>query len=102
MKKREKSFAYGAFILMFFGIISKILGAIYRIPLTSIISPEGMGLYQMVFPVYSLMLTISSSGLPSSISKLISEANAKNQYKQAGKIMRFSFCLLFCFSLFCT
>lgn len=102
MKKREKSFAYGAFILMFFGIISKILGAIYRIPLTSIISPEGMGLYQMVFPVYSLMLTISSSGLPSSISKLISEANAKNQYKQAGKIMRFSFCLFFCFSLFCS
>lgn len=102
MKKREKSFVRGAFILMIFGVLSKILGAIYRIPLTSIISPEGMGLYQMVFPVYSLMLTISSSGLPSSISKLISEANAKNQYKQAGKIMSLSFCLLFCFSVFCS
>lgn len=102
MKKTTKSFVYGAFVLMFFGILSKILGAVYRIPLTSIITPEGMGLYQMVFPVYSLMLTISSSGLPSSISKLISEANAKNQYRQAGKIMKISFLLLFCFSVFCS
>lgn len=101
MKKREKSFVRGAFVLMFFGVLSKILGAIYRIPLTSIISPEGMGLYQMVFPVYSLLLTVSSSGLPSSISKLISEAHAKNQYKQADKIMKLSFCLLFCFSVLC-
>lgn len=102
MKKREKSFVRGAFILIFFGILSKILGAIYRIPLTGIITPEGMGLYQMVFPVYSLMLTISSSGLPSSISKLIAEANAKNQYKQAEKIMKVSFVLLFCFSVLCS
>lgn len=102
MKKTTKSFVYGAFVLMFFGILSKILGAIYRIPLTSIITPEGMGLYQMVFPVYSLMLTISSSGLPSSISKLISEANAKNQYRQAEKIMKISFLMLFCFSVFCS
>lgn len=102
MKKREKSFVRGAFILMIFGILSKILGAIYRIPLTGIITPEGMGLYQMVFPVYSLLLTISSSGLPSSISKLVAEANAKNQYKQANKIMKVSFVLLFCFSVLCS
>lgn len=102
MKNKSKSFIRGAFILMFFGVLSKILGAFYRIPLTSIITPEGMGLYQMVFPVYSLMLTISSSGLPSSISKLVSEANAKKQYRQSSKIMRISFLLLFCFSLFCS
>lgn len=101
MKKQSKSFVRGAFILMLFGIASKILGAIYRIPLTSIITPEGMGLYQMVFPVYSLMLTISSSGIPSSISKLIAEANAKRQYKQSSKIMKISFLLLFAFSVIC-
>lgn len=104
MKKTsvKSSFVKGALVLMIFGILSKIIGAIYRIPLTRIISPEGMGLYQMVFPVYSLMLTISSSGLPSSISKLVSENLAKNQYKQADRIMKVSFCLLFCFSVICS
>lgn len=87
---------------MLFGLLSKVVGAIYRIPLTSVIGAEGMGLYQMVFPLYTLMLTISSSGLPSSISKLISENLAKNNYKQANKIMCVSFLLLICFSLVCS
>lgn len=102
MRKQSKSFARGVIVLMIFGVLSKILGAIYRIPLTSIITPEGMGLYQMVFPVYSLMLTISSSGLPSSIAKLVSESNTKHQFKQSEKIMKISFLLLFCFSVFCS
>ena len=87
---------------MIFGLVSKVVGAIYRIPLTSIIGAEGMGLYQMVFPLYTLMLTLSSSGIPSSISKLISESVAKNNYKQAKRILKVSFLLLVCFSLFCT
>jgi len=86
-QKRQKGFVKGAVILMLFGVLSKFVGAIYRIPLTAIISAEGMGLYQMVFPLYTLMLTISSSGLPSSISKLISENVAKNNYRQAGKVL---------------
>jgi len=86
---------------MLFGFLSKIVGAVYRIPLTSIIGAEGMGLYQMVFPLYTLMLTISSSGLPSSISKLVSENIAKNNYKQADKIIKMSFILLVCFSVLC-
>lgn len=97
----KTSFVKGAVVLMIFGLLSKVLGAIYRIPLTSILTPEGMGLYQMVFPVYSLMLTISSSGLPSSISKLISENLAKRQYKQADRILKVSFFLLILFSFIC-
>ena len=99
---KKSSFVRGAIVLMIFGILSKILGAIYRIPLTSIITPEGMGLYQMVFPVYALMLTVSSSGLPSSISKLISESLAKKEYRQVDRIMKVSFLLLFVFSIFCS
>ena len=102
MSKNKKGFAMGAIVLMIFGLISKAIGALYRIPLTSIIGTEGMGLYQMVFPLYTLMLTISSSGLPSSISKLISENIAKNNYKQANRILKVSFLLLVCFSILCT
>lgn len=87
---------------MLFGFLSKIIGAIYRIPLTGIIGAEGMGLYQMVFPLYTLLLTISSSGLPSSISKLISECHAKHEFRQAKKILSVSFVLLFIFSVVCS
>lgn len=100
-EKNEKTgFVKGAFILMLFGLISKIIGAVYRIPLTRIIGTEGIGLYQMVFPLYTLMLTVSSSGIPSSISKLISENLAKNNHKQVNRILTVSFILLACFSLF--
>ena len=94
-KQKTSRFYKGALILMLFGFLSKIIGAIYRIPLTSIVGAEGMGIYQMVFPLYSLMLTVSSSGLPSSISKLISEYSAKKKFSQVNKILKMSFILFF-------
>ncbi len=54
------------------GFIAKILGALYRLPLTNIIGSYGMGLYQMVFPLYGMLLTLSATGIPSALSKLIS------------------------------
>lgn len=61
----------GAFL--FFGIIiSKIIGAVYRIPLINVLGSEGMGLYQLVFPVYALILTITSGAVPMALSKLVS------------------------------
>ncbi len=63
----------GAFILSLGGIITKVLGAVYRIPLTNILGGEGIGLYQMVFPLYATLLTFSSTGVPSGVSKLIAE-----------------------------
>ncbi len=101
-KKSKNKFLQGALVLMLFGFLSKIIGAVYRIPLTGIIGAEGMGLYQMVFPLYTLLLTISSSGLPSSISKLISECYAKHEYRQGKKILSVSFILLTIFSVACS
>ena len=63
----------GAFILGVGTLITKILGAVYRIPLIGLIGAEGMGIYQMVFPLYLMLLTVSSSGLPTAISKRIAE-----------------------------
>lgn len=55
----------------------KFLGAIYRIPLVNLIGAEGLGLYQMIFPVYAILLDLSGASLPSALSKIIaSEAEA--------------------------
>ncbi|MDR3319146.1 MAG: polysaccharide biosynthesis protein [Clostridiales bacterium] len=84
---KSKSFVKGALILGAAGFIGKFLGAVYRIPLTNIVGAEGMGLYQMVFPLYTLLLTVSSSGLPAAISRLIAEKNALDDKEGARKIL---------------
>ena len=63
----------GALVLSLGGIITKVIGAVYRVPLTNILGAEGIGIYQMVFPLYAILLTFSSTGVPSGISKLIAD-----------------------------
>lgn len=79
---REESFARGAFTLMLAGMISKFLGAFYRMPLARIIGDEGMGLYEMAYPIYSLLLIMAVAGFPVAISKLISEHRATRAYEE--------------------
>jgi len=67
----------GAFVLIVAGVIGKILGAFYRIPLSNILGAEGIGLYQMIFPLFSLALIISSSGVNATLSHLIAKARAE-------------------------
>ena len=67
----------GAFVLIVAGIIGKVLGAFYRIPLLNILGAEGIGLYQMIFPLFSLALIISSSGVNATLSHLIAKARAE-------------------------
>ena len=70
--KKEKSFLSGALVLSLGGLLAKVLGALYRIPLTNILGSYGMGLYQLVFPPYILFLTVAQAGVPVALSKLIS------------------------------
>lgn len=76
MLSEKQSFLKGAIIISLGGFISKILGAIYRIPLTNILGGEGMGIYQMVYPLYCILLTVSASGIPTGIARLISSGRA--------------------------
>ena len=94
MKKAEKSFISGALILSLGGLFAKILGALYRIPLTNIIGSYGMGLYQLVFPPYILFLTIAQAGIPTALSKLIAENNQLGRQDESRKVFRFAFVCL--------
>ena len=69
----KKTIIQGAIVIAVGGLLSKIIGAFYRVPLTNIIGTEGIGLYQMVFPVYCALLTLSSTGIPTALSKLVAE-----------------------------
>ena len=72
-KTKSDGLIKGALVISMGGFITKILGAFYRVPLTNILGAEGLGLYQAVFPIYCLLLTLSSTGVPSGVSKIIAE-----------------------------
>lgn len=87
----KENFLKGAAILGIAGIVVKVLGAIYRIPLVNIISSDGMGYYQTSYPLYTLLLTISTAGFPTAVAKLVSEKRALGNYRGAYRIFKISF-----------
>ncbi len=75
----------GATILAIAGIISKIFGAIFRIPLTNMIGAEGQSYYGSAYPVYQLFYVIATAGFPVAISRMVSERVAHGDYINAHK-----------------
>jgi stage V sporulation protein B len=75
-ESKKSKFLKGALVLAIAGILCRVLGVIFRIPLTNIVGNFGMGLYQMVFPLYALLLIVSSAGVPVAISKMIARKDA--------------------------
>lgn len=93
--KNKDSFLKGALILGAAGIIVKIIGAFFRIPLGNLIGSEGMGYYQAAYPVYTLFLTLATAGFPTALAKLVSEKMAIGDYRGANKIFKVSYTVLF-------
>lgn len=92
MAKTKKSkgggFLVQGTILAAAGIITKIIGFLYRIPMLNIMGLEGQGYYDIAFQVYSIALIISSYSLPLAVSKLVSARMAKKQRKNAQKVLK--------------
>lgn len=91
---KKQSFLFGALILSISGIICKILGAFYKIPLANVLGTQGMGIYYLVFPVYAFLVTFVSSSFTISISKNVSNAVAQSDFPRANRIFYASVLLL--------
>lgn len=74
---KRQSFVAGAVILMVANAVSKILGAVFKIPLTYILKEEGMAVFNTAFQIYIMVLSFAVSGFPFAISKLVAEARAR-------------------------
>lgn len=86
----RKSFLAGAGILAASVILAKVLGAVYRIPLANIIGAEGMGVYQFVYPIFALLLTLSSGAMPTAVSIQVSKHLSNNDEVGAKKVLTVS------------
>ncbi|MDD4797758.1 MAG: polysaccharide biosynthesis protein [Eubacteriales bacterium] len=91
----KNNFLKGAAMLAAAGLLVRLIGAFYRIPLAYFIGGEGVGIYTQAYPFYNYLLIFSTSGIPSAIAKMVSEAMVLGEYKTIRKIFRISMTLLF-------
>lgn len=86
----KDTFLKGALILTMAGIIVKVIGSVNRILLSRLLGGEGIGLYQMAYPIYLLALSISSAGIPVAISIIVAEKIALSDFRGANRVFRIS------------
>lgn len=93
MNKKSQSVISGAIILVLSTVLVKVIGAVFKIPLTSLIGGTGRGYFSTAYNIYTPIYAISLAGLPTAVAKLVSQnvalgnfANVKAIRKVAGKL----------------
>lgn len=89
-KTQSRLFFTGAALLALSGVIVKLIGMLYKIPLTNLMGDSGMGYFNSAYTIYTFFLVLSSSGLPSAVSLAVSEARAKGLYKKVSLSYKYS------------
>ncbi len=79
---RKQAYLGGAAILAASVAITKIIGVIYKIPIYNLLGDEGSAHFQITYSIYSLLLTLSTAGVPIALSRLIAAASALNRPRQ--------------------
>lgn len=92
---RKHKFLMQGSILAIAGILVRIIGLLYRIPMISIIGTKGSGYYTSAYSVYSLFLILSSYSFPAAISKIISERLAEGRFRDVKTVIKYSLILAF-------
>lgn len=83
---KKQSFLHGTMLLALATAIVKVIGALYKIPLNAIIGEQGFGYYSTAYEIYTVLLMISTAGLPVAMSRMISQASSLGHYRQVRKI----------------
>ena len=91
-ESKKQSFLHGTLLLAMSTAIVKVIGAFYSIPLNAIIGEVGFGYYSTAYEIYTVLLMISTAGLPVAMSRMISAASPEelsmglNDAKVLGRI----------------
>ncbi|MFR5602026.1 MAG: polysaccharide biosynthesis C-terminal domain-containing protein [Lachnospiraceae bacterium] len=86
--KKSSNFIVQGSILAAAGILVRLIGMLYQIPLINIIGKEGNGYYTSAFSIYSIMLILSSYSMPVAVSKMVAARIEKKQYHNAIRILK--------------
>lgn len=85
-RKKDNDFVVQAGILAAAGIICRLIGLVYRVPLANILTDEGNGYYSTAYNIYTIVLLLASYSIPSAISKLMAGKLEQKEYKNAQRI----------------
>ena len=99
---RKYSFILSAIILALGGFFAKAIGALYKIPLTNVLGSAGMGIYYLIFPIYSLIITFCSSGIGVAVSTEVAKCRKIRHRYNEQKLLRVSLVLGFVISIIFT
>ncbi|MBO2526781.1 MAG: hypothetical protein CW335_01165 [Clostridiales bacterium] len=87
-KVKKQNFLTGAAILSLSTIVVKVIGMLYKLPLNQIIDSQGFAYFNKAYAIYTVLLVISTTGLPVAMSRMVSEAHARGNGKQMQRIFR--------------
>lgn len=87
-EKKSADFLKQGGILAMASLLVRIIGMVYRIPMSNILGEEGNGIYAVAFEIYDLILIISSYSLPLALSKIISAQQANREHRNTGRTLR--------------
>ena len=98
----KNAFIRGTLLLTFAGLFSRFMGFFYRIFLANTIGAEGMGIYQLIFPIYSVCFSLCVSGIETAVSKLTSAKYAMGKPDDASSILKAGLFLTLTLSISCS
>lgn len=87
-KRKQQSFEYGAIILLCSTMLVKIIGAIFKIPLSSLIGDLGFGYFSSAYDLFTPIYSLAMAGLPIAISRVVAEQMAKSRYNDVKKSLK--------------
>ena len=87
-KKGKNDFLVQGAVLAAAGMLTRLIGLAYRIPMNNILGDEGQGFYGVAFEIYSIALLLTSYSLPLAVSKLVSARKARNEHQSIIKVLK--------------
>ena len=88
MAEKRKDFVYGALILTASGFLVKLIGALFRIPLTNLVGATAMGYFSTSYSIYEVFLAIATAGLPTGMAVMVSRSLALGKNRDIPKLVK--------------
>ena len=87
-KRKQQSFQYGAIILLCSTLLVKVIGAIFKIPLSRLIGDLGFGYFDSAYQLFTPIYTLAMAGLPIAISRVVAERMQQARYQDVRKSLK--------------
>ncbi len=90
-RRVRQSFLHGALILTAGVLLVKVIGALFKIPLSAIITEDGMGYFSTAYSFYNVIFSLATAGFPVAVSRMVSESDSLGRWRDVRRIREVSF-----------